>query len=194
MKVSPGCISAMKAAWLACAAGVRLHVGEAALEQLLGALDRQRLGLVDELAAAVVAVARIALGVLVGQHAARASSTARETMFSEAISSISSCWRSQLAVDDARYLGVAFGQGLRKRSADLAPVGALRQWTSFSRIGDAPVRRGPSLSWGLARQQGGTHPKPRERTANHLAKNWRYRCCLKWTGQRPSRSVRCAVR
>ena len=52
------------------AAGVRLHVGELRAEQLLRALDRQRLGDVDELAAAVVALARIALGVLVGHHRA----------------------------------------------------------------------------------------------------------------------------
>ena len=41
-----------------------------AAEQLLRALDRQRLGDVDELAAAVVALARIALGILVGDHRA----------------------------------------------------------------------------------------------------------------------------
>ena len=52
------------------AAGVRLDVGEAGAEELAGALDRQVLGDVDELAAAVVAPARIALGVLVGQHRA----------------------------------------------------------------------------------------------------------------------------
>ena len=51
-------------------AGVRLHVGEAAAEQALGALDGEVLGDVHELAAAVVAPARIALGVLVGQHRA----------------------------------------------------------------------------------------------------------------------------
>jgi hypothetical protein len=39
-------------------------------EQLLGALDGDRLDLVDEFAAAVVALARIALGVLVGQDRA----------------------------------------------------------------------------------------------------------------------------
>ena len=49
-------------------AGVRLHVGVLGAEELLGALDRQRLGHVDELAAAVVALARVAFGVLVGQH------------------------------------------------------------------------------------------------------------------------------
>src|SRR5690606_30378605 len=39
-------------------------------EQLPGAVDGQLLGHVDVLAAAVVALVRIALGVLVGQHAA----------------------------------------------------------------------------------------------------------------------------
>ena len=48
-------------------AGVRLHVGGLGVEQLLGALDRDLLDDVDELAAAVVALARIALGVLVGE-------------------------------------------------------------------------------------------------------------------------------
>ena len=48
-------------------ARVRLDVGEAGLEQLLGPLDGQVLDDVDIFAAAIVATARIALGVLVGQ-------------------------------------------------------------------------------------------------------------------------------
>ena len=52
------------------AAGVRLHVGEARAEEFLRPLDRQRLGDVDELAAAIVALARIALGIFVGHHRA----------------------------------------------------------------------------------------------------------------------------
>ena len=51
-------------------AGVRLDVGVLGPEQLLGAVDRELLGDVDLLAAAVVALARVALGVLVGQHRA----------------------------------------------------------------------------------------------------------------------------
>ena len=51
-------------------AGVRLDVGEAGVEQLLDPVDGQLLGHVDELAAAVVALARVALGVLVGELAA----------------------------------------------------------------------------------------------------------------------------
>ena len=52
------------------AARVRLDVGEAAVEQDAGALDRELFRDVDELAAAVIALARIALGVFVGQHRA----------------------------------------------------------------------------------------------------------------------------
>ena len=51
-------------------AGVRLHVGVFGAEELLGAVDRELLGDVDVLAAAVVAAAGVALGVLVGQHRA----------------------------------------------------------------------------------------------------------------------------
>ena len=49
---------------------MRLDVGEAAAEQLLGALDRQRLDRVRRPAALVVAAARIAFGIFVGQHRA----------------------------------------------------------------------------------------------------------------------------
>ena len=52
------------------AAGVRLDVGEIDAEQLLGALDGELFGDIDELAAAVVALARIALGVFVGHDRA----------------------------------------------------------------------------------------------------------------------------
>ena len=51
-------------------AGVRLHVDVIGAEQLLGARDRQRLRDVHEFAAAVIALAGIALGVLVRHHRA----------------------------------------------------------------------------------------------------------------------------
>ena len=51
-------------------AAVRLHVGELGAEQLLRAVDGQLLDDVDELAAAVVAPARIAFGILIREHAA----------------------------------------------------------------------------------------------------------------------------
>src|SRR5690606_65260 len=50
--------------------GMRLYVRVGAAEQLLGTLDRQLLGDIDVLAAAIVAPAGIALGVLVGKHRA----------------------------------------------------------------------------------------------------------------------------
>ena len=50
--------------------GMRLHVGVFRAEQRLGAVYRQLLGDVHELAAAVIALARIALGILVGELAA----------------------------------------------------------------------------------------------------------------------------
>jgi len=49
---------------------VRLHVGVVRAEQLLQAVDRQLLGDVHVFAATVVALARVAFGVLVGQLAA----------------------------------------------------------------------------------------------------------------------------
>ena len=50
--------------------GVRLHVRVRGAEERLRPLDRERLGDVDELAAAVVAAAGVALGVLVREHRA----------------------------------------------------------------------------------------------------------------------------
>jgi hypothetical protein len=51
-------------------AGVGLHIGELRAEQFLHAGDGQVLGDVDVLAAAVVAAARVALGILVRQDRA----------------------------------------------------------------------------------------------------------------------------
>ena len=48
---------------------MRLHVGVLGAEQLLGAVDRQLLDVVDDHVPAVVALARVALGVLVRQDA-----------------------------------------------------------------------------------------------------------------------------
>ena len=52
-------------------AGVGLHVGVRRAEQRLGPLAGDVLDLVDDLVAAVVALARVALAVLVGEHRAR---------------------------------------------------------------------------------------------------------------------------
>ena len=50
--------------------GMRLHIGETAAEQLCHPIDRHTLGDIDELAATVVALARQAFGIFVGQHRA----------------------------------------------------------------------------------------------------------------------------
>ena len=50
------------------AARIGLHVGELGAEQFLGAVDRQRFHHIDPFAAAVIAIARIAFGIFVGQH------------------------------------------------------------------------------------------------------------------------------
>ena len=72
MIVSPGPQQRVVDGRVGLGARVRLDVGVLGPEQLLGAVDRQLLGDVDVLAAAVVAAPGIALGVLVGQHAALA--------------------------------------------------------------------------------------------------------------------------
>ncbi len=50
-------------------AGVRLHVGVIGAEKFLDPIDREILGNVDPFASAVIALARITLGVFVGHHA-----------------------------------------------------------------------------------------------------------------------------
>ena len=54
-------------------AGMGLHVGVFCPEEPAGALDGDGFNLVDELTAAVVALAGQTLGVFVGQHAAHGS-------------------------------------------------------------------------------------------------------------------------
>ena len=58
-------------------AAVRLHVGMVGTEQCLHALDGQRLDLVDDGIAAVVALARVALGVFVGEGTAHGTHDGR---------------------------------------------------------------------------------------------------------------------
>jgi hypothetical protein len=49
---------------------MRLHVGKATAEQLLGPLDRQRLDRIRRRAALIVATPRIAFRIFVGKHGA----------------------------------------------------------------------------------------------------------------------------
>ena len=68
--MSPGLTQRQVDRHVGLCARVRLHVGVVGAEERLGARDGQRLGDVHELAAAVVALAGIALGVLVREHRA----------------------------------------------------------------------------------------------------------------------------
>ena len=68
--VSPGFSTRHVHGHVRLRARVRLHVDVLGAEQLLRAGDRQRFGDVHELAAAVVALARVAFGVLVRHHRA----------------------------------------------------------------------------------------------------------------------------
>ena len=99
------------------AAGIRLHVGELCAEQLLRPLDRQRLGDVDELAAAVVALARIALGVFVGHHRAlRLEHGARHDVFrGDQLDLVALA--AELVGDRIGDLGVRFGERRGKEAA-----------------------------------------------------------------------------
>ena len=63
-----GADQAEKDGGIGLGAGMRLHVGVVAVENLLDAIDGQQLGNIDMLAAAVIALAGIPLGVLVGQR------------------------------------------------------------------------------------------------------------------------------
>ena len=53
---------------ISLAAGIRLHIGESAIEQLLGPLNRQLFRNVHKLAATVISLTWIAFSILVRQH------------------------------------------------------------------------------------------------------------------------------
>ena len=64
------------------AAGIRLHIGEFAPEQLAHALDRELFRNIDELAPAIIAPPRIPLGIFIGHdRALRLEHRARHDIF-----------------------------------------------------------------------------------------------------------------
>ncbi len=67
MMVSPGLAKAISTAWLACEPEFGCTLAASAPNSCLEAVDGELLGHVDVLAATVVALARVAFGVLVGQ-------------------------------------------------------------------------------------------------------------------------------
>ncbi len=92
------------------AAGIGLDIGEAAVEQLAGALDRQAFRNVDELAAAVIAPAGIAFGIFVGHHRAlRLEHGARHDVFrSDEFDAVA--LTAELEFDRSGNLGIGAGE------------------------------------------------------------------------------------
>jgi hypothetical protein len=91
---------------------VRLNVGELGAEERLHAVDGQLLDDVDMLAAAVVALARVALGILVGEdrtlrlHDGRRSEVLRGDHFQRGLLAV------QLADDCLLDLGIDCGKSV----------------------------------------------------------------------------------
>ena len=91
-------------------AGVGLDVGVVTTEDLQGTLDSERLGDVDDLAAAVVALAGVALGVLVGQDRALGleDRAGNEVLRGDHLQGLALA--GELAVQDGGDLRVELGQ------------------------------------------------------------------------------------
>jgi hypothetical protein len=105
-----------------------LHIGEAAIEKPRGALDGERFDLVDISAAAVIAPARIAFGVFVG-----------ENMFSDAMSSICPCWRASSRKSGRKISGSRSANDAAKKGVALLLAVA---------VTDFDIQRAPLLFTG----------------------------------------------
>ena len=129
MIVSPGLEQRQKHRLVRLAAGVRLHVGEAAAEEPLRPLDGEVLGDVDILAAAIVAPARIALGIFVGHHRAlRLEHGARHDVLRRDQLDLV-LLATELRFDGAGDLGIGFGErGGEERLRRGQAAGRLRVW------------------------------------------------------------------
>ena len=116
MKVSPGFISAMNTAWLAWLPEFGCTLAKPQPNRLLGALDGELLGDVDELAAAVVAPARIALGVLVGHHRALRleHGAGDDVLGGDQLDLVALA--AELELDGARDLRIAVGEARREKA------------------------------------------------------------------------------
>ena len=113
--VSPGLSAAKVHRLVRLRARMRLDVGVLGAEQLLGAIDRELLGDVDELAAAVVALARIAFGVLVGElRALRREDRRARVVFRKRSARAMLFLAPVFGADRAsQSSGIDMGQGLR---------------------------------------------------------------------------------
>ena len=95
-------------------AGVGLHVGVVGPEQGGGPVAGQVLDLVDDLVAAVVALARVALGVLVGQHRARGGQHGRGGEVLRGDELQRGLLPVLLLMDESGHLGVGGQRGVQR--------------------------------------------------------------------------------
>jgi hypothetical protein len=113
--VSPGLGQSQKHRLVGLRTGVGLNVGETAVEQLLYPLDGQFLGDIDKVATAIIAAARIALGILVGHHRAlRFQNRARDDVLrSNQLDLVALA--SELALDGTEQFRIGISQGAVER-------------------------------------------------------------------------------
>ena len=142
-------------ALIGLAAGIGLDVGEPAIEQLAGALDREAFGDVDELAPAVIAAARVAFRVLIGHHRAlRLEHGARHDVFRcDEFDPIA--LTTELEFDRARdfRIGVGEGRGKERVRTDGNGGGNVhRQTFHETRLGQGGER--PALARAARPQKG----------------------------------------
>ena len=114
-------------------ARVRLHVGVVGAEQLAQAVAGERLGFVDHRVAAVVALRRVALGVLVGEHRAlrREHRGRREVLRRDELHR--GVLADRLAADDVGDLGI--GRGQRVGTSVLTSEPLRSRWRGSRRRG-----------------------------------------------------------
>jgi hypothetical protein len=112
-------------------AAVRLHVGVVGAEDALHPLDGQRLDVVDDGVAAVVALARVALGVLVGERAAHRTHDGRRGEVLAGDELQAGGLPFDFAIDEIEHDGVGVGvagEGHGQNSCSSAVSWSTRRW------------------------------------------------------------------
>ena len=144
MKVSPGCISAKNTSALADAPECGCTLANLQPNKFCHALDRQPFGDVDELAAAVIALARQAFGIFVGEHRAlRFQHRARDDVLrSDQLDLVALA--AEFEFDRIGDLGVDLAQSGRKQGLHIASW----SWGSTSPTFTSPgAGNGRRRSW-----------------------------------------------
>ena len=144
--VSPGLMQRHEGRRIGLAAGMRLHIGVVGTEQALDAIDGQLLDDVDILAATVVALARIAFGVLVGEHRTLRLEHARTGVVLRGDELDVLFLPHALAVDGARQFGI---KTLDRHRLGIHGVAGLREGAPM--VPETAQRR--SRAWSGSKQR-----------------------------------------